>query len=69
MEEEYGRGFGHLGYLCDDVYEFCAALEEGGVAFHKKPDEGGMKGLAFALDPDGYWIEIIKRGQAGDFDA
>jgi lactoylglutathione lyase len=20
-----------------------------------------MKGLAFALDPDGYWIEIIKR--------
>ena len=69
VEEEYGRGFGHLGYLCDDVYEFCAALEEGGVAFHKKPDEGGMKGLAFALDPDGYWIEIIKRGQAGDFDA
>ena len=47
----------------------CAALEEGGVAFHKKPDEGGMKGLAFCLDPDGYWIEIIKRGQAGDFDA
>jgi lactoylglutathione lyase len=21
-----------------------------------------MKGLAFAYDPDGYWIEIIKRG-------
>jgi len=20
-----------------------------------------MKGIAFALDPDGYWIEIIKR--------
>jgi len=20
-----------------------------------------MKGLAFALDPDGYWVEIIKR--------
>ena len=43
--------------------------EEGGVVFHKKPDEGGMKGLAFCLDPDGYWIEIIKRGQAGDFNA
>lgn len=25
-----------------------------------------MKGLAFALDPDGYWIEIVKR-QAGLF--
>jgi lactoylglutathione lyase len=21
-----------------------------------------MKGLAFAYDPDGYWVEIIKRG-------
>jgi lactoylglutathione lyase len=21
-----------------------------------------MKGLAFAYDPDGYWLEIIKRG-------
>ena len=20
-----------------------------------------MKGLAFALDPDGYWIELVKR--------
>jgi lactoylglutathione lyase len=30
-----------------------------GVAFHKKPDEGRMKGLAFALDPDGYWIELV----------
>lgn len=32
-----------------------------GVAFKKKPDEGRMKGLAFALDPDGYWLEIIRR--------
>lgn len=23
-----------------------------------------MKGLAFALDPDGYWIEIIGRGKS-----
>jgi len=30
-----------------------------------------MKGLAFAKDPesgpDGYLVEVIKRGQAGDF--
>uniref|UniRef100_A0A1I8FFV4 Glyoxalase domain-containing protein n=1 Tax=Macrostomum lignano TaxID=282301 RepID=A0A1I8FFV4_9PLAT len=25
----------------------------------KKPDDGKMKGLAFILDPDGYWIEIL----------
>lgn len=24
-----------------------------------------MKGLAFALDPDGYWIEIVRREQLG----
>ena len=32
--------------------------------FKKKPDEGRMKGLAFALDPDGYFMEIITRGVA-----
>eukprot|EP00213_Chloropicon_mariensis_P003998 CAMPEP_0197483136 /NCGR_PEP_ID=MMETSP1309-20131121/56729_1 /TAXON_ID=464262 /ORGANISM="Genus nov. species nov., Strain RCC998" /LENGTH=332 /DNA_ID=CAMNT_0043025725 /DNA_START=96 /DNA_END=1094 /DNA_ORIENTATION=- len=60
--EEPTKGFGHIGYIVDDVYSFCDELEKAGVQFHKKPDEGGMKGLAFALDPDGYWIEIIKRG-------
>jgi len=24
------------------------------------------RGLAFALDPDGYWVEIIKRGGYDD---
>lgn len=61
------KGFGHIGFLVDDVYEACAQLEATGVEFQKKPDEGGMKGLAFAKDPDGYWIEIIKRGQDGQF--
>ncbi len=45
----------------DDVYKACEVLEGKGVGFKKKPDEGRMKGLAFALDPDNYWIEIIKR--------
>lgn len=57
-----GFGFGHVGFLVKDVYETCDALAELGVKFHKKPDDGGMKGLAFALDPDGYRVEIIKRG-------
>ncbi|QDZ22051.1 lactoylglutathione lyase [Chloropicon primus] len=56
------RGFGHIGFLVDDVYEFSKGLEGAGVEFHKKPDDGSMKGLAFCLDPDGYWIEIINRG-------
>merc|ERR1719238_2564055 len=55
------RGFGHLAFNVDDVYKFSEELEAKGVKFQKKPDEGRMKGLAFALDPDGYWIEICKR--------
>jgi len=60
-DKKMGRGFGHIAFNCDDVYASCKKLEEAGVKFHKKPDEGVMKGLAFALDPDGYWLEIVKR--------
>lgn len=55
------RGFGHIAFNTDDVYAACEKLEKEGVQFQKKPDEGKMKGLAFALDPDGYWIELVKR--------
>lgn len=56
------RGFGHVGFLVDDLDAACAHLQEQGVAFKKKPSEGTMRGLAFAYDPDGYWVEIIQRG-------
>ena len=55
------RGFGHVAFNCDDVYEATELLLANGVSFQKKPDEGRMKGLAFALDPDGYWIELVRR--------
>ena len=48
-----GRGFGHIGFIVDDVEAACAQLEPLGHGFKKKPDEGGMKGIAFAYDPDG----------------
>jgi lactoylglutathione lyase len=38
-------------------------LEKAGCTFKKKPDEGRMKGLAFVFDPDGYWVELVKRGE------
>ena len=46
----------------DDVYAACDSIREMGYGFMKEPDGGTMKGLAFAYDPDGYLIEIIKLG-------
>ncbi|CAJ1946301.1 unnamed protein product [Cylindrotheca closterium] len=60
--EDERKGFGHIGFLVDDVYKACDGIREMGFGFQKEPDGGSMKGLAFALDPDGYWVEIIKRG-------
>jgi len=40
----------------------CEYLESKDVIFKKKPSEGGMRGLAFVYDPDGYWVELIERG-------
>jgi len=59
-----GDGFGHVAFNADDVYAACDRLQEAGVSFKKKPDEGRMKGLAFAYDPDGYWVEIVKRSNS-----
>ena len=52
----------------DDVYAFTEELVEEGVEFKKKPDEGKMKGLAFAYDPDGYWVELVKRSAGHGLD-
>ena len=55
------RGWGHIGFLVDDLHAACKHLREHGVRFYMEPDEG-MKGIAFVLDPDNYQIEIIQKG-------
>lgn len=54
-------GFGHIGFIVDNLEESCRKFEEKGITFRKKPDVG-MKGLAFILDDNKYSVEIIQRG-------
>ncbi|GBG30242.1 Lactoylglutathione lyase [Hondaea fermentalgiana] len=58
-------GFGHIAFNVKDVYATSEELEKNGVPFKKRPDEGRMKGIAFALDPDGYWIELVPSNRKG----
>jgi len=57
--EEPGRGFGHICVSVDDLQAACKRFDDLGVKFKKRPEEGRMRNIAFILDPDGYWIEII----------
>merc|ERR1712080_458011 len=51
------QGFGHIGFIVDDLEAMCKELEHAGVPFFKKPNEGKMRGIAFILDPSGYRVE------------
>ncbi|KAK6956977.1 hypothetical protein Daesc_002260 [Daldinia eschscholtzii] len=55
------RGFGHVCISVDHIQAACKRLEDAGYRFQKKLTDGRMKNIAFALDPDGYWVEIISR--------
>lgn len=61
------RGFGHVCVAVDHIQAACQRLEDAGYKFQKRLADGRMKSIAFALDPDGYWVEIIsrKRGSKG----
>ncbi len=54
-----GKGFGHICVSVDNLQAACARLEGAGYKFQKKLSDGRMRSIAFALDPDGYWVEII----------
>jgi len=54
------RGFGHVCFSVDNIQAVCDNLEAAGVKFQKKLADGRQKDIAFALDPDNYWVELIQ---------
>ncbi|CCG81769.1 Lactoylglutathione lyase [Taphrina deformans PYCC 5710] len=57
------QGFGHICFTVDNISGACQALESKGVKFQKKQTDGRQKDIAFALDPDEYWIELVGHGK------
>jgi lactoylglutathione lyase len=53
------RGFGHTCISVDNLQAACQRLEDAGYKFQKKLTDGRMRHIAFVLDPDGYWVEVI----------
>lgn len=54
-----GKGFGHICISVDAIQAACQRIEDAGYKFQKKLTDGRMRHIAFALDPDGYWVEVI----------
>ena len=57
--EDPTKGFGHIAISVDNIQAACARLLEADIPFQKKLTDGRMRNIAFAKDPDGYWVEIV----------
>lgn len=56
-----GRNFGHLAYAVENIYEYCARLQEFGITISRPPRDGRM---AFIKSPDGISVELLQIGDA-----
>merc|ERR1712072_284390 len=54
------QGFGHICVTVDDIDAACKRFEDHKVSWKKRLTDGRMKNIAFVLDPDGYWIEVVQ---------
>lgn len=56
---EPGKGFGHTCISVDNIQAACKRISDAGYKFQKRLEDGRMRSIAFVLDPDGYWVEVI----------
>jgi lactoylglutathione lyase len=48
------------GVSVDNLEAACKRFEDKNVSWKKRLTDGRMKNVAFLLDPDGYWVEIVQ---------
>lgn len=54
------QGFGHICVTVDNLDAACERLEKLNVNWKKRLTDGRMKNVAFVLDPDNYWVEVVQ---------
>lgn len=52
-------GYGHIAISVPDFDAAIAFFDRHQVPYKKRPEDGRMRDIAFLIDPDGYWVEII----------
>ncbi|KKY27241.1 putative lactoylglutathione lyase [Phaeomoniella chlamydospora] len=55
-----GANTNPIGVAVDDLQAACDHFEETKVNWKKRLTDGRMKTIAFIMDPDDYWVEIIQ---------
>ena len=53
------QGYGHICFSVPDIDAAERWFDDNQVTFIKRANEGGLKGVIFVKDPDGYWIEVV----------